>query len=144
MGRRVARWKHQLRGNGVADREVGDETMIRRLQLHNWRAYENLDLELGPGATFVVASNGIGKTSLIMGAAWGLFGEASEVKAVEEIRGDAASATVEVVLRLPSGVDAAITRTVNPKGRVALKVKLPGKDLTSQRELDALLADEFG
>jgi DNA repair exonuclease SbcCD ATPase subunit len=118
--------------------------MIRSLRLTNWRAYDKLDLELGPGATFVVASNGIGKTSLIMGAAWGLFGEASEVKSVEEIRGDAASATVEVVLRLPSGVDAAITRTVNPKGRVALEVKLPGKDLTSQRELDALLADEFG
>ena len=42
--------------------------MIRRLRLRSWRAYENLDLELGPGATFVVASNGIGKTSLIMGA----------------------------------------------------------------------------
>lgn len=45
--------------------------MIQRLELQNWRAYDRLDLELGPGATFVVASNGIGKTSLIMAAAWG-------------------------------------------------------------------------
>ena len=43
--------------------------MIQRLELQNWRAYDRLDLELGPGATFVVASNGIGKTSLIMAAA---------------------------------------------------------------------------
>ena len=68
--------------------------MIRRLRLRSWRAYENLDLELGPGATFVVASNGIGKTSLIMGASWGLFGDASRVNPVEQIRGDADGATV--------------------------------------------------
>ena len=118
--------------------------MIRSLRLTNWRAYDKLDLELGPGATFVVASNGIGKTSLIMGAAWGLFGEASGVKGVDEIRGDAAGATVEVVLRLPSGIDAAITRTVNPKGRTALAVNHPEGEITSQTDLDALLAREFG
>jgi DNA repair exonuclease SbcCD ATPase subunit len=118
--------------------------MIRSLRLTNWRAYDKLDLELGPGATFVVASNGIGKTSLIMGAAWGLFGEASEVKAVEEIRGDADGATVEVVLRLPSGIDVVITRTVNPRGRTALSVEHPDGELTSQNDLDAMLAKEFG
>ena len=118
--------------------------MIRSLQLTNWRAYDKLDLELGPGATFVVASNGIGKTSLIMGAAWGLFGEASRVNAVEEIRGDADSATVEVVLRLPSGVDTVISRTITPKGRVSLEVKHPDKDITSQSDLEDLLAEEFG
>jgi len=35
---------------------------------------DRLDLELGPGATFVVASNGIGKTSLIMAAAGQRYG----------------------------------------------------------------------
>ncbi len=63
--------------------------MIRRLQLRNWRAYENLDLELGPGATFVVASNGIGKTSLVMAAAWGIFGDVAGVRGADEIRGEA-------------------------------------------------------
>lgn len=118
--------------------------MIRRLQLRNWRAYENLDLELGPGATFIVASNGIGKTSLIMGAAWGLFGEASHVDAVQEIRGDADTARVVVDLRLPSGIDAAITRSINRKGKVALEVKGPDREITSQDELDDLLISEFG
>ena len=87
--------------------------MIRRLKLVNWRAYENLDLELGPGATFVVASNGIGKTSLIMGAGWGLFGDASGVTALDEIRGDADGATVGLEVRLPSGTDIEITRSIN-------------------------------
>ncbi|MGH2805708.1 MAG: AAA family ATPase [Actinomycetota bacterium] len=118
--------------------------MIRRLQLRNWRAYENLDLELGPGATFVVASNGIGKTSLIMGVGWGLFGDAAGVNATGEIRGDADTATVGLELRLPSGIDAAITRTVDRKGKVALEVKLPDGEITSQDELDELLVSEFG
>ena len=118
--------------------------MIRRLQLRNWRAYENLDLELGPGATFVVASNGIGKTSLILGAGWGLFGDATQVNAANEIRGDSDSATVAIELRLPSGVDAAITRAVDRKGKVALEAKLPHRTITSQSELDELLIAEFG
>ena len=63
--------------------------MIERLQLQNWRAYDRLDIELGPGATFVVASNGIGKTSLIMAAAWGIFGDIAGVRGADEIRGDA-------------------------------------------------------
>jgi DNA repair exonuclease SbcCD ATPase subunit len=118
--------------------------MIRRLQLRNWRAYENLDLELGPGATFVVASNGIGKTSLIMGACWGLFGDAAQVNAANEIRGDADSATVGIELRLPSGVDAVITRSIDRKGKVALEAKLPDRTIASQGELDELLIAEFG
>ncbi|MDQ4059470.1 MAG: AAA family ATPase [Actinomycetota bacterium] len=118
--------------------------MIRRLRLRNWRAYESLDLELGPGATFVVASNGIGKTSLIMAAGWGLFGEASRVNAVEEIRGDADAATVDIEIRLPSGMDVAITRSITPKGRVKLEARLPDKAITSQSDLDALLSAEFG
>lgn len=118
--------------------------MIRRLQLRNWRAYENLDLELGPGATFVVASNGIGKTSLIMGAGWGLFGDAAQVNATDEIRGDADSATVAIELRLPSGVDAAITRSIDRKGKIALEAKLPDRTIASQGELDELLIAEFG
>ena len=39
--------------------------MITRLELTNWRNYEHADLVLGPGTTFVVASNGVGKTSLV-------------------------------------------------------------------------------
>jgi DNA repair exonuclease SbcCD ATPase subunit len=118
--------------------------MIQRLQLQNWRAYDSLDLELGPGATFVVASNGIGKTSLIMGAAWGVFGEASGVDAAEQIRGDADGATVTIDLRLPSGVDATIVRTIARRGRPKVEVALPDRSLSSQEELDALLASEFG
>jgi len=39
--------------------------MIRRLVLTNWRAYEHVTLDLEPGVTFIIARNGIGKSSLI-------------------------------------------------------------------------------
>ena len=118
--------------------------MIQRLQLHNWRAYDRLDLELGPGATFVVASNGIGKTSLIMAAAWGIFGDVAGVKGAEEIRGDAENATVTVELRLPSSGAMAITRTIDQRGKTAVVAKLGERTLHSQVEVEQVLAAEFG
>ncbi len=118
--------------------------MIERLQLHNWRAYDRLDVELGPGATFVVASNGIGKTSLVMAAAWGIFGDIAGVRGADEIRGDAESATVTVDLRLPSAGLLRITRTVDQRGRTDVDASAGGRTITSQDELSQLLAQEFG
>lgn len=117
--------------------------MIERLRLQNWRAYDQLDIELGPGATFVVASNGIGKTSLIMAAAWGIFGDIAGVKGTDEIRGEAESATVTIDLRLPSG-PLRITRSVDQRGRSDLEASLGDHTIDSQEELERLLAEEFG
>ena len=118
--------------------------MIQRLQLQNWRAYDRLDLELGPGATFVVASNGIGKTSLIMGAAWAIFGDVAGVKGVDEIRGDADRATVTVDLRLPSSGALVIARSVDRRGRSQVEAKTGDRTVDSQQELEQVLAAEFG
>jgi DNA repair exonuclease SbcCD ATPase subunit len=118
--------------------------MIQRLQLQNWRAYDRLDLELGPGATFVVASNGIGKTSLIMAAAWGIFGDIAGVTGADEIRGDAEQATVIVELRLPSSGALVITRSVDQRGRSQIEASVGDRTLASQAELDEILAEEYG
>lgn len=118
--------------------------MILQLRLRNWRAYESLDLELGPGTTFIVASNGTGKTSLILAAAWGIFGEASGVDAAEEIRGDSETASVEVVFRLPSAGNITIRRTVNRKGKSQLEAILDDRTITDQGDLRSLIADELG
>lgn len=118
--------------------------MIRRLRLQNWRAYDSLDIELGPGATFIVASNGIGKTSLIMAAAWGIFGDSAGVKGVEEIRGDAEGATVTVDLRLPTSGEVVITRTIDRSGASQLEASVVGRTIASQEELERLLGEEFG
>ncbi len=118
--------------------------MILQLRLRNWRAYESLDLELGPGTTFIVASNGVGKTSLVLAAAWGVFGEASGVEATEEIRGDSQSAGVEVVLRLPKSGNITIGRTVNRKGQTKLDARLGDRVIADQTELRSLIAGELG
>ncbi len=46
--------------------------MITRVRLTNWRAYEKLDLPIGEGTTFVVAANGVGKSSFIEAVRWAL------------------------------------------------------------------------
>src|SRR5262245_27398812 len=75
--------------------------MIRRLILHNWRAYEHLDLHFEPGATFVVAPNGVGKSSIVEGARFALFGAVATGKqgASRIVPNGPTSATVEVVLQ---------------------------------------------
>jgi DNA repair exonuclease SbcCD ATPase subunit len=83
--------------------------MIRRLALTNWRAYENVTLDLEPGTTFIVARNGIGKSSLIEGAAWALYGDAGG-RPVDAIRLGTASASASVDVVLPDGRILAITR----------------------------------
>lgn len=118
--------------------------MILEMRLRNWRAYGSLDLELGPGTTFIVAANGVGKTSLILAAAWGVFGDASAVNAAEEIRGDAQSASVEVVLRLPDSGNITIARTVDRKGKSKLEARLGDRVITDQAGLRSLMAAELG
>jgi DNA repair exonuclease SbcCD ATPase subunit len=46
--------------------------VIRRVRLENWRAYRQLDLPVDPGVTFLVAANGVGKSSLLEAVRWAL------------------------------------------------------------------------
>lgn len=78
--------------------------MIRRLILENWKGYRRLDLELHAGTTFVIARNGIGKTSLVEGAMWALFGEASEINPATSMRAGSLSTTSTVEVELDSDV----------------------------------------
>src|SRR5258708_2846090 len=83
--------------------------MIRRLTLTNWRAYEQVTLELEPGTTFIVARSGMGKSSLIEGAAWALYGDASG-RPMDAIRLGAGSASASIEVVMPDGRTLAITR----------------------------------
>ena len=74
--------------------------MIHRLHLRNWRSYEKLDLSLQPGTTFVVAPNGVGKTSLVYGLAWGMFGVHSGVDPKSSIRAGTHQTEVRVEMGL--------------------------------------------
>ena len=71
--------------------------MIRRVQLENWRAYRHLDLPIDPGVTFLVAANGVGKSSLLEAVRWVLSpAPGAEDPTVIRLGHDEARATVTV------------------------------------------------
>ena len=109
--------------------------MIRSLALRGWRSYEDLDLQLGPGTTFVVAPNGVGKTSLVYGLAWGVFGQQSSVNPKHCIRAGAAMAEVEVEVELPCGRQLSIHRTARRRGAPTATYKMDGAPLNQSSAL---------
>ena len=103
--------------------------MIHRLRFRNWRSYEDLDLEFDPGTTFVVAPNGVGKTSLVYGLAWGVFGQHSNVNPRSCIRAGAVSAEVQVDIDLLNGRRLSINRTAKRRGTPTVKYEIHGAKL---------------
>ena len=106
--------------------------MIHRLRLRNWRSYEHLDLSLRPGTTFVVAPNGVGKTSLVYGLAWAVFGRHSNIDPKSCIRAGADSADVQVAFDLPNGRRLSINRTIRRRGSPTSAYELDGEKLTER------------
>ena len=68
--------------------------MITVVRLTNWRAYRNVTLQLERGTTFLVASNGVGKSSLIEAVQWVL--DRTKKPTAEPIRKGTRSAAVEL------------------------------------------------
>ena len=104
--------------------------MIHQLRLRNWRSYEDLDLRLDPGTTFVVAPNGVGKTSLVYGLSWGVFGQHSGVDPRTCIRAGAESAEVQVEFELPDGRQFSVSRTVKRRGAPTATYQMNGARLS--------------
>lgn len=106
--------------------------MITRVLLRNWRGYEKLSLDLGPGLTFVIADNGVGKTSLVDGVAWAIFGEASGVDSDAAIRAGAEETAVEVDLTI-GNTRFSIARSLrrHGRGRQNLALQIDGRDATA-------------
>ena len=100
--------------------------MIHRLRLRNWRSYDYLDLPLEPGTTFVVAPNGVGKTSLVYGLAWAVFGQHSSVDPKTCIRAGAESTEVQVEFDLPGGRRLRISRISRRRGAPTATYELNG------------------
>lgn len=90
--------------------------MIRRLQVKGWRAFDRLNLELDPGVTFVVAENGVGKTSLIEALSWGLYGDLSKIDVRGARRFGEGQLSVQVDVELPGGEVLAIERAYSGRG----------------------------
>lgn len=104
--------------------------MIRRLRLTNWRNYEDVSIDLQAGTTFVVASNGVGKTSFVEAARWALFGTPS-ASSTSPVRVGTNQATASVELVLPTGQILTVERTLTTKA--ARQPALPSIHLDGKR-----------
>ncbi|WP_200215495.1 AAA family ATPase [Micromonospora coerulea] len=119
--------------------------MIRRLTLKNWRSYEDVTVEFGAGTTFVVASNGVGKTSLVEAARWALFGRIAP-EGHGAVRAGAAAASATVELELPDLRVLCVERTLSGKPRradVPPAVRLDGAPVPHE-ELERHLITAYG
>lgn len=116
--------------------------MIERLELRRWRAFDHVALDLEPGTTFVVAPNGVGKTSLLLGLTWALFGDLAAVDAKSCVRLGQDNAEAIVTLSVGEHGTLTVHRTVTTAGKTNVTYT------TDDRTIDAdaareLLAEEF-
>lgn len=101
--------------------------MITYLELRNWRAFDKVALHLDAGTTFIVAENGIGKTSILRGAAWVIFGPdhidpapelrvnrgATEATGVATIATSSGELEIERVHRVGRGAKPSVSATLD-------------------------------
>lgn len=116
--------------------------MIRRVVLTNWRAYERLELDLSKPVTFVVAPNGVGKTSLVEAVQWGTFGRTWRAKAGRRVRIGAERARVELTIEL-SGSTIEVSRTLDSSGRTTVSCRRDGSGISEEEYLEAI-AEAWG
>lgn len=119
--------------------------MIRRLKVTNWRNYTDVDQAFKSGTTFVVAANGVGKTSIVEAARWALFGHIADANTA--IRAGATTATATVELELPNLQILTISRDLifRKNSRTpgpAPTVTLDGAPVTPDA-LEPLLAEQY-
>lgn len=115
--------------------------MIKHVVLRNWRAYDALDLTFDNRATFVVAENGIGKTSLVKGVQWALFGDVTGIDPREEMRENTDETEASVELVLPDGRTLEVTRTFGERTRV--RGHIDDMQLTASSHVEDVLTETF-
>jgi DNA repair exonuclease SbcCD ATPase subunit len=72
--------------------------VITAVQLENWRAYKSFKIDLKPGTTFLVAPNGVGKTSFIEAVQWALDHDAKPTRKVMRRRARITSVDVTLLV----------------------------------------------
>ena len=117
--------------------------MIRRVRLDNWRAYRHLDLAVHPGVTFLVAPNGVGKSSLLEAVRWALsHGQIADDPTV--VRNGHTEAAVTVILTSEQG-QLEVRREISLRGTRAVSsfnAALDGHSL-SEAEFRRVLSDAW-
>src|SRR5213075_1751401 len=90
LGRRVRRGR----------RRGGAAVKLHRLRLVNFRQHADTEIVFGDGITGIIGPNGSGKTSLLEGLAWAIYGNAAARGDKESIRNLRAKARAQVLVEL--------------------------------------------
>ena len=117
--------------------------MISHLTIRNWRAFDAVDLDLGAGTTFVVAANGVGKSSLLEAAAWALYGDVSGVDPVRAIRAGENQCEVALIVETAAG-RLRVRRDAVESGATSFDADLDGKPFTDEASYAITVEEAFG
>ena len=113
--------------------------MITLVRLSNWRAYRDVELQMESGTTFLVAMNGVGKSSLLEAVQWALTRTTKQDP--ERIRKGERTAEVEVHL-LAGSTPVRIRRHLS-LGTGKKPLKTPKVDTTTWIGDDEVPEDDF-
>lgn len=117
--------------------------MIERLELRRWRAFDSVAIDFDGGTTFLVAPNGVGKTSLLFGLTWALFGEHSNVDAKTCVRVGHETAEAIVTLAVGDNRHLTIRRTVTTTGKATVEYRHDDQPIEASTAQE-MLVEEFG
>lgn len=109
--------------------------MIHSVEMINWRAYEKREFQLEPGITFLMGSNGAGKTSVLEAICYGLTGEAAMFDSKTRpklLRNPDINATVNLTFEIDNK-KYRVSRSQSPKAAADAELKrlVDGKVLAS-------------
>jgi exonuclease SbcC len=117
--------------------------MIRSITLANWRSHEKTELQFAKGTNIIIGIMGAGKSSVLEGICFALFGtfpalQARKLKTSDIVRSrpeQAAEASVEIVFDAPDGIAYSVTRTIpRGKGGATAELRKDGKLIESAPE----------
>ena len=109
--------------------------MIHSVEMINWRAYEKREFQLESGITFLMGSNGAGKTSILEAICYGLTGEAAMFDSKTRpklLRNPDINATVNLTFEIDNK-KYCVSRSQSPKAAADAELKrlADGKVLAS-------------
>ena len=121
---------------------------VRRVKLHNFMTYTDVEFRPGPRLNIVIGANGTGKSTIVCALALGLAGDPKILgrsnKLRDYIRRGATDCFVEVELHEVEGAENAVVRldlTIKPDNKIVKAFTLNGRPIRTEKLQEKLRKD---
>ncbi len=104
--------------------------MIKSVRLNNWKSYRKAHIEFEPGTTFLVASNGVGKTSVVQALHFAIFGG-------DRLLGPGVAPVTNAIRGMSERAEVVCALTLD--GRDVLLRRSLGRDRRGQQQFSAII-----